>query len=323
MPLVPYDPPFFLFNRHLETIFPALMRSVELPPYTRERIETPDGDFLDLDWLSRSRQIGGTGDVGMRPLLILSHGLEGDSQRPYIKGMAKAFLLQGFDVLAWNFRGCGLDMNRLLRFYHSGATEDLDLVVQHAIQQGYTQIDLVGFSLGGNLTLKYLGESALPPAVHRAAVFSVPLDLYDACLEISRRENWIYARRFLKSLKSKITRKATQMQGLDTSRLENIRTILEFDEYYTAPLHGFASALDYYERNSSIHFLDGIHVPTLIVNAVNDPFLGKNSFPMERLAKHASVTFECITRGGHVGFAQINKNGLYWSEERALQFILT
>ncbi|MBT1685862.1 YheT family hydrolase [Dawidia soli] len=321
MPFVSYNPPFFLFNRHLETIFPALMRSVELPPYARERLETPDGDFLDLDWLSS--QPAGTGDAGRRPLLILSHGLEGDSYRPYIKGMAKAFLTQGFDVLAWNFRGCGLDMNRLLRFYHSGATEDLDLVVQHAVQQGYTQINLVGFSLGGNLTLKYLGERKSSSVIRRAVVFSVPLDLYDACLEISKRENWIYARRFLKSLKSKITRKAALMQGLDTSRLEHIRTILEFDEYYTAPLHGFASALDYYERNSSIHFLDSIYVPTLIANAVNDPFLGKNSFPIERLADHPSITFECITRGGHVGFAQFNKNGLYWSEERALQFILT
>ena len=144
----PYTPPRFLFSPHLETIFPALVRRVTLKPYTRERITTPDNDFLDLDWLQQ----------GSDKLIIISHGLEGNTQRAYVKGMAKAFHNRGYDVLAWNFRGCSDEMNRQLRFYHSGATDDLNTVVNHvADKKSYKNITLLGFSLGGNLTLKFLG----------------------------------------------------------------------------------------------------------------------------------------------------------------------
>src|SRR5687767_2598438 len=136
-----YIPPRFLFSAHLETIYPALIRRVSLQPFTRERIDTPDSDFLDLDWLQQ----------GSEKLVIISHGLEGNSQRAYIKGMAKVFFSNGYDVLAWNFRGCSEEMNRQLRFYHSGATDDLNVVVNHAIdRKHYKNIYLIGFSLGGN-----------------------------------------------------------------------------------------------------------------------------------------------------------------------------
>ena len=142
-----YKRPSLLFSRHLETIYPALFRNVDLN-YQRERIATPDDDFLDLDWLKQ----------GSKKLIIISHGLEGNSSRAYMKGMAKASSEKGFDVIAWNFRGCSDEMNKQLRFYHSGATDDLECVVAHAQRNGYTEIYLIGFSLGGNLTLKYLGE---------------------------------------------------------------------------------------------------------------------------------------------------------------------
>lgn len=304
-----YRRPFFLFSGHLETIYPAILRAVDLT-YDRERLVTHDHDFLDLDWVK----------TGANKLVIISHGLEGNTSRAYMKGMARAFSAAGFDVLAWNFRGCSNEMNRKLRFYHSGATDDLDAVVEHARDNGYSEIFLTGFSLGGNLTLKYLGEKRSHPEINKAVVFSTPLDLYTSCLKISKPANRIYARRFLTSLKQKIICKSAIMPGLEVKDLDRVTTILEFDDRYTAPLHGFQGAMDYYKKCSSIHFLESISVPTLIVNAQNDPFLSELCYPVSLCKSHRYVTLENPRHGGHVGFAQFNKNGLYWSEERALSF---
>lgn len=306
-----YTPPRFLFSPHLETIYPALWRRVDLQPYVRERITTPDDDFLDLDWLTR----------GSEKLVIISHGLEGSSNRPYIRGMAKALFSNGWDVLAWNYRGCSEEMNKKLRFYHSGATDDLDVVIQHAAEfKGYKNIYLVGFSLGGNITLKYLGERVPRKEIRKAVTVSVPMDLKTSCEKISKPSNWIYSNRFLKSLKKKIMIKASLMPGLDVSGLQRIKTLLQFDNRYTAPLHGFKDAIDYYTRCSSLHFVNGITIPTLIINTQNDPFLSRECFPAQQLKDHQHVQLEILLRGGHVGFAQFNKNGLYWSEQRALDF---
>jgi len=309
-----YSPPTLLFNKHLETIYPSLIRKVHDLPFDRERIHTPDDDFLDLDWLKQQS----------KKLVILSHGLEGNSQRAYMKGMANIFYKNGYDVLAWNYRGCSEEMNRQIRFYHSGATDDLDLVVNHSISVGYSEINLVGFSLGGNLTLKYLGEksSDLNPIVKRGVAFSVPMDLYASCLEISKPSNWIYNRRFLISLKQKVIDKAKIISDINTRPIDAIHSLLEFDNQYTAPIHGFKNAIDYYEQCSSIHFITSIKRPTLIVNAMNDPFLSKECYP-EHFKEHSYVKLEYPKRGGHVGFALFHQNGLYWSELRALQFILS
>lgn len=307
-----YTPPLFLFSPHLETIYPALLRKVTVQPFARERIATPDNDFLDLDWLQQ----------GSKNLVIISHGLEGNSQRAYIKGMAKVFFENGYDVLAWNYRGCSEEMNRQLRFYHSGATDDLNVVIDHAIDnKKYTSLSLIGFSLGGNITLKLLGEKISRKEITKAVAISVPMDLKTSCEKISRPSNWIYSYRFLKSLKTKIIRKASLIPGLDISGIDRVRTLMQFDNRYTAPLHGFRDAIDYYTRCSSIHFLNDIKIPTLIVNTLNDPFLTKECFPSQALENHPFVTLEILLRGGHVGFAQFNKNGLYWSEQRALDFI--
>ena len=307
-----YKRPSLLFSGHLETIYPALFRNVDIN-YQRERIATPDDDFLDLDWLRQ----------GSKKLIIISHGLEGNSSRAYMKGMAKAFAGKGFDVIAWNFRGCSDEMNKRLRFYHSGATEDLDCVISHAQRTGYTEIYLIGFSLGGNLTLKYLGERNPPSDIKRAVVFSTPLDLYTSCLKISKPGNMVYSRRFLKSLKNKVIQKSRVIAGLDVKGIEKIDTLMSFDDRYTAPIHGFHNAMDYYNKCSSIHFIESISLPTLIVNAQNDPFLSELCYPISTLRNHAYVKFENPQHGGHVGFAQFNKNGLYWSEERALSFLTT
>ena len=308
-----YLPPFFLFNPHLETIFPALLRRVVLTAaYTRERISTPDDDFLDLDWLQKD----------FDKVVIISHGLEGSSQRPYVKGMAKALHDNGFDVLAWNFRGCSGEINRNLRFYHSGASDDLHTVIDHVITlRKYKSVFLVGFSLGGNVTLKYLGERKVNPFIRKAVVFSVPMDLKSSWEKISRPANRVYSNRFVRSLKRKIRMKARMRDDLDTSKLASIKTLTEFDDTYTAPLHGFRDAKDYYEQCSSIRFVKDIQTPTLIINTSNDPFLSQECFPAALLEGHAYVQLEILSRGGHVGFAQFNKNGLYWSEQRALEFL--
>jgi uncharacterized protein len=305
----PYQPPAFLFNAHLETIFPSLLRKVNFQHAERERIATPDDDFLDLDWYRQ----------GSSKVIIISHGLEGNSTRAYVLGLARAGFQAGFDILAWNFRGCSGEINKQLRFYHSGATDDLLTIVDHARKQ-YDELYLAGFSLGGNVTLKFLGEPHDHTRIKKATVFSVPLNLQASCQRIGEPSNWLYARRFLNSLKKKVLAKAKHFPEIDVRNIDAIKDLKTFDDRYTAPLHGFKDAVTYYEACSSLYFLKNITIPTLIVNAKNDPFLSPECFPAEILKNHASVKLETPIFGGHVGFAQFNKNGLYWSEERAINF---
>ncbi len=306
----PYNPPAILFNRHLETIYPSLLRKVDFQSPEVERITTPDDDFLDIDWYHQ----------GSSKCIVISHGLEGNSSRSYVLGMARAFFTKGYDVAAWNYRGCSGEINRQLRFYHSGATDDLHGVVCHAAKQ-YDELALIGFSLGGNLTLKYLGEGIVHPSVKKAVTFSVPMDLHMSSLEIGKPGNWIYRERFLRSLKKKVREKAAIRKDLKIENLDRIKTLMEFDNVYTGPLHNFKDAIDYYTKSSSIHFIPAIAIPTLIVNALNDPILSPSCYPLERFKENKKVHFEFPGRGGHVGFARFGKNSLYWSEMRALSFI--
>jgi len=310
-----YRPPLGFWNGHLQTIYPALYRHVPLITRERERIGTPDGDFLDLDW----NTLPGTGR-----LAILSHGLEGDSHNHYIQGMAAAFQRAGWNVLAWNFRGCSGEQNRLLRSYHSGATEDLQAVVDHALATGrYEHIALVGFSLGGNMMLKYLGDlgPGVDSRIERAVAFSEPCDLASSSRKLERVMNRIYMRRFLTRLRGKIREKMVLFPGqIHDTRLDTMRTFREFDGAYTAPLHGFASAEDYWQRASCKPVLARIAVPTLLVNARNDPFLGPECFPREEARSNPHFYFEAPRSGGHVGFVSFNAKNEYWSETRAIQF---
>ncbi|HSF55448.1 MAG TPA: alpha/beta fold hydrolase [Algoriphagus sp.] len=307
-----YHRPNWLFSGHLETIYPALFRKVEIQKPIRERIETPDGDFLDLDWFRSGNQ----------RLVIVSHGLEGNSTRPYMLGMAREFRLKGFDVLTWNFRGCSEEMNRKVIFYHSGATYDLDTVVNYA-QKDYQEIFLVGFSLGGNLSLKYLGEKkSTNPKIKKGVAISVPLDLAKSCEKISTGENIIYSKRFLVTLKEKVIRKSLAFPGeLPVGLLRKIKTLRDFDDFFTGPLHGFADASEYYEVNSSLQFLEQIEVPALVLNAQNDPFLSDTCFPVKLAKKLDLVHFEFPKHGGHVGFSGPSREKSYYSELRAVEFI--
>lgn len=309
-----YSPPAFLFNGHLETIYPALFRKVKLVSPRSFTIPTPDSDFLELDHYQQNN----------KQVLLISHGLEGNSKRAYVTGLAKHALSQHFDVIAWNFRGCGTQLNRQRRLYHSGATDDLATLVAYTRTLGYDSIYLSGFSLGGNLTLKYLGENPVPNnGIDGAVVFSVPLHLSSSCQKIAAPENILYSNRFLKSLKSRIKWKASQYPDIDISQIDTIKDLKAFDNTYTAPLHGFDGAEDYYSKCSAVFFLDSITTPTLILNALNDPFLSEACYPVEQVKSSKFVQLETPARGGHVGFATIGKNGVYWSEWRALEFLRT
>ena len=313
----PYVPPRWLRNGHLQSVWPTLFRKVSLKVPETAELETPDDDFLRLDWYRQ----------GHSRLAILCHGLEGHSRRPYILGMARALLQAGWDVLAWNYRSCGGVMNRQLRFYHSGATDDLDVVIQHVLATtAYPSIALVGFSMGGNLSLVYLGEreQSLDARVVGAATFSVPCDLAGSARELARRANRIYMQRFLTELRDKMTRKAEQFPGqIDVTGFEQIRDFKAFDDRYTAPLHGFRDAEDYWRRCSSLHFLQRIPVPALIVNAQDDPFLSSECYPQERAAENPMIRLESPQWGGHVGFVTRSSDGIYWSERRAVEFLET
>ncbi len=312
-----YRPAVLLANGHLQTIAASTLRRVPGVEYRRERLELPDGDFVDLDWSL-------AGPVPARRLGIISHGLEGDSNRPYVRGMARALNQAGFDALAWNYRGCGGETNRLLRAYHLGDTDDLAAVVRCAVEdKHYPELFLTGFSAGGNVTLKYLGENAarVPSQVQRAAVFSVPTDLKASSMHISRWQNQIYLRRFLTSLRHKMRVKAAHLPGqLDVSALDELRDFPQFDERYTAPLHGFASADEYYEHSASGRYLAGIRIPTLLVNALNDPFLPPSCFPREAARASQFFYLETPAEGGHVGFNEAGPNGTFYSERRAVDF---
>jgi predicted alpha/beta-fold hydrolase len=281
----------------------------------RERIHTADGDFIDLDWLRKDHP----------KLIILLHGLEGSSGSAYIKGFASFFHKQGFDCCAVNFRGCSGEENLLLRSYQSGATGDLDEVMQHiASAYAYPQIVLAGFSLGGNILLKYLGEqgTGLYPQVKCAVAFSVPCDLAGSARVLASRGNRVYMNRFLKTLKKKMCMKAARFPSqVDLRNIDRIKDFKTFDDRYTAPIHGFKNAADYWAKCSSRSFIPKIRLPVLLVNALNDPFLSESCFPFDEARSSRYVYLETPGFGGHVGFSILLPNGMYWSENRAFSFI--
>jgi hypothetical protein len=290
----------------------------------RERIDTPDGDFLDLDWAAARPT--GRPSPGAERVAVLTHGLEGSADRRYMRGMSRALTRRGWDVCAWNLRGCSGAPNRRVATYHSGKTEDLSLVVDHALDQGYETAALVGFSLGGNVTLKYLGErgAAVDERVRGAVALSVPVDLKASSHQIARATNWHYTQYFLRSLREKIRQKAERHpNGVRTDALAHVRTLRDFDDAYTAPLNGFRDADTYYREASSKPLLSALAVPTLLVNAANDPFLAPACYPTGIAEGHPHFTLEVPDSGGHVGFVTFNETGTYWSERRAASFLAT
>ncbi len=316
MPLIDkssYKTPFWLRSEHWETILPALIRRPPKPPYQRERITTTDGDFLDLDYVQR----------GHEKIVILSHGLEGHSGKAYITGMANKFLKNQWDVLAWNCRSCSGEMNCTPGLYHHGATEDLEEVVNHAIDMGYKTIVLIGFSLGGSLTLKYFGERGeqAPPQVAGGVTFSVPVQLGPCALKLSEPDNKVYLKRFLRKLKKKIKLKAEQFPDKFTlNGVDVIDNFYEFDGKISAPLYNFESADAFYNYASAGNYIEGIRRPVLLVNALNDPMLPEECYPYELAKNHEFFYLETPARGGHVGFWRPGQKENR-AEKRAYEFV--
>ena len=318
MPLVDsnYSAPNWLKNPHIHTIFTSKMRKPPRPAYQRERIETPDDDFLDLDWSK----------VGSRKLVIILHGLEGGADSNYIMGMASYMNELGLDVLALNFRSCSGEMNRQLRVYHSGETTDTDFVLSYVEQNHtYEDIFLVGFSLGGNVCLKFLGEQAEkgPSRVRAAVAVSVPVDLGSAShqLDYGPSLNKVYVLRFILSLNKKLKIKKQQFPDRIQIPKPLPKTLFGFDDTFTGPLHGFSGAEDYYTRSSSKPYLAKIQVPTLLINALDDPFLSDQCYPADIAENHPYLFLEMPAKGGHVGFNPGGRRGFFWSEKRVGEFL--
>ncbi|MEM9141842.1 MAG: alpha/beta fold hydrolase [Bacteroidota bacterium] len=317
MPIIPsnYTPPLLFRNGHFATIYSGLFRKVSGLVQERERLELPDGDFVDLDW-SYPKQPTNT-------VVILLHGLEGHGQRPYITGSAQLFNANGYAACAVNFRGCSGETNRLFRSYHSGATEDLDAVVKHILSLGnYRHLVIKGVSLGGNMALKYVGEhTELPSEIKAVIGVSVPCDLYSSLKQLQSPKNYLYARRFREHLVAKLQLKLPLFPDrISQSDIVNIKTLKDFDDSYTSRAHGFADALDYYEKCSCLQFLPNIPVPSLILNARNDSFLGPECYPYQEAEQNPKLYLEVPKYGGHVGFYA--PGGYYYNEKRALKFMM-
>ncbi len=308
--------PRWQFGGHLQTIIPGVRRRVTGVHYTRERINTPDGDFLDLDWVRHKN----------KRLVILTHGLEGDTYRQYMLGSAKLFSQNGWDVLAWNCRSCSGEMNRAFRMYHHGDTEDISHVIQHALASApYDTIALVGYSMGGNITMKYLGvqgENA-PKAIKSAVVFSAPCDIEAGANVLDRWDNIIYKKRFLNDLIKKIRIKDQHFPGrLEVSRLKQLRRWCDFDRHFSTPISGYENLADFYKQASAKNYVAGIKVPTLLVSAQNDPILTPACFPMEVAKDHPFFHLELPKQGGHCGFQARGGGEFSWAEKRSLEFCM-
>ena len=289
----------------MQTIFAALARAPRIA-YRRERWDTPDGDFIDLDW---------AGTKG--PLIALFHGLEGSSASPYARAIAAQALAMGWRCVVPHFRGCSGELNRLPRAYHSGDSEEIGWVLS-ALCRKTENLYCCGISLGGNALLKYLGEQGEHAVVRKAAAISAPLDLAAAGRSLDAglsRE--IYTRIFLRSLKRKTFEKLQQkIISVDPRRLRQARTFWEFDDTVTAPLHGFQGADDYWARSSSGPWLGRIRIPTLVLNARNDPFMPAEA--LDALGEvPPNVVLEFPREGGHAGFPGRS----HWLARRVLEFL--
>lgn len=322
MPIVAhstYRPPVWLRNGHALTLWAVLCRKKPFLPSNmiRERLVTPDNDFVDVDFTPGTPK---SSDGGTRAV-VLSHGLEGHSRRRYMLGMSAAFVAAGWDVFARNLRACSGEINCTPRMYHSGETDDLHLVMNHVLSRGYRKLALVGFSLGGNQTLRYLAEERLPTEVCAAVTISVPCDLVGSATELAKPSRALYMAYFMNSLKKKIRHKhSLHPEHISLRGLSRMYTFQAFDDAYTAPLHGFASARDYWIRASSLPVLQKIRVPTLLINAKDDPFLSPSCYPAAIAATHPSLYLETPDNGGHVGFVSTDP-GPYWDERRAVEFV--
>ena len=324
----PFVPAWWVPGAHLQSAWGRLARSRRLLTFEREALTTPDGDELMLDHAA--------GPAGS-PRVLLLHGLEGSAHSLHTQGLALLARRVGWRSTVLNFRSCARDPanikrrlpNRRPRLYHAGETGDLDLVVKLLLaREPDVPLYAIGFSLGGNVLLKWLGEAGASSRIRAAATISVPYDLGAAARHLERRVGRVYARHFMTRLKAKtldlLQRFPAETAHLDASRIRGVRTFGEFDDVVTAPLHGFASAQDYYARCSAVAYLPRIAVPTLCVSSHDDPFFPANAVAQAAAAASASVKFVVSPKGGHVGFVagRWPFRPVYWAEELVTNWLV-
>lgn len=307
-----YKPNLPFRNAHINTLYPYLFRKKKTLPFVRERIMTPDQDFFDVDWWFQGSS---------EKLVILLHGLEGSTDSQYINGMAQIMHQNQYNIAAINFRSCSGEMNLQMDMYHSGFTKDL----HHFLNTKTTQFErlyICGFSLGGNVTMKYISDQKqdISPKIKAAAGISVPCDLKGGSIKLKKWYNHLYEQRFLATLLQKVMMKHTMMPDkIDISNIHKIKTLWDFDEIYTAGFHGFVDAEDYYLQCSSVTHLQKIKIPTLMINALDDSFLSEGSYPYDIAESHQYFHLSTPSHGGHVGFTSF-KDSFYYSEFMVLDF---
>ncbi len=322
-----YRAPGWLPGGHLQTVYAVLLAPRPRVAYRRERWETPDGDFVDLDWLEEPRAANGQpASAGPgAPLIVLFHGLEGNSSSQYAHALMAQARETGWRGVVVHFRGCSGEANRLPRAYHSGDSAEIDWILRRLrTVSGAAALYATGVSLGGNALLKWLGEqgSVAREVIAGAAAVSAPLDLMAAGDALGRGFNLVYTRAFLRTLKKKSIAKLAEFPELyEAALVRSARTLRAFDNVVTAPLHGFRDTDDYWTRASSKPWLARIDVPTLLVNARNDPFLPETALPT-RADVSGRVTFDFPREGGHVGFVSGRFPGhLEWLPRRIIKFL--
>lgn len=321
-----YRAPWWLPGGHLQTIYPATLLGRPEVARRRERWDTPDGDFIDLDWSLPAQPAQG----GQRALLVLFHGLEGSADSHYARQLMIAAARRGWQVVVPHFRSCSGELNRLPRFYHSGDGAEIDWILRRLHALAPTRPLLAaGVSLGGNALLCWLGDNGAPRAardastlLRAAAAVSAPIDLERAGPALGRGLNMIYTRHFLETLKLKSLAKLERFPGLyDRRALQAARDLRAFDDIVTAPLHGFSSVADYWRRASARSRLHTIALPTLLLNARNDPFTPPGTLPGHDEVSDA-VQIERPAGGGHVGFTTGSPRSALgdWLAERLCTF---
>jgi uncharacterized protein len=309
-----FRPAWWLPGGHLQTIWPALIPRGPGSPITRRRYELPDGDFIDVDWV---------GERG--PIVVVLHGLGGSSTSHYVNSMLQAIVMQGWRGALMYFRGCSGESNRLPRSYHAGETGDLNTFISVLRQQEPdTQLVVLGYSMGGNVLLKWLGEQGGSAPIRAAVAVSVPFDLADAAARVHQGLSRIYELRMLRSLQELVTRKAERISlPWDSRTIAAIKSLREFDDRITAPLHGFLNVDDYYARASCKPFLKDIGTPTLVIHASDDPFMSPTVIPNQQELS-TTITLELSSSGGHVGFVGGEPWApQYWLEMRIPDFLAT
>ena len=307
-----FNPPLYLKNRHIQTLFATLFKKKELLEFEKKTFWLSDGDFIEPFWYKKDLS---------KPVVVILHGLGGSYRSPYISSLVQNLAKNGYSPVVMHFRGCGDKPNNSARSYHSGDTQDLREFLQ-SLHVNQKKLYAIGFSLGANVLLKYLGEEKEHSLVSKAVAISTPFKLDICANEINKGFSKIYQTYLLDTLKPLLERKASQFDvGVTKQQIQKIKTFWEFDELYTAPIHGFKNAKEYYKKSSSFYFLQDIQKPTLIIHAKDDPFMSEKVLPKEKdLSKY--IQFELYDHGGHVGFVEGSFfQPVFWVDKRAVRFL--